>query len=216
MGDEGLEEVAAASEAEGLDIDVTNSTTLQESLSRLEAECNDPMILQTITALLTTPMKNAEYIAAGCVPEEEWRHFALNIPYYTHFTSPIRRYADVQVHRILLATIEGKVSKYYLSENDIHAAAKHCNERNMSSKKAQERADRVFLAIYLKKRPMMSEIATVTSMGKESFTVLVLSTGVTQRVNIPRDHPLVKFQYFAGERRIHLVPLAGHACDWTR
>jgi exoribonuclease R len=37
-------------------------------------------------------MRPAAYLAAGSVEGgEHWRHFALNIPYYTHFTSPIRR-----------------------------------------------------------------------------------------------------------------------------
>jgi len=61
----------------------------------------------------------------------------------------------------------------------------------------------------------MSEIAIVTSMGKETFTVLVPSIGVTQKVNIPRDHPRVKFTHIEAEKRTRLVPLEGHVCDWT-
>jgi DIS3-like exonuclease 2 len=37
--------------------------------------------------------------------EEEFSHYALNVPLYTHFTSPIRRYADVMVHRLLCVSL---------------------------------------------------------------------------------------------------------------
>lgn len=42
--------------------------------------------------LCTHPMRPAEYLAAGSVDCVHWRHYALNIPTYTHFTSPIRRW----------------------------------------------------------------------------------------------------------------------------
>lgn len=57
--------------------------------------------------LLTHPMQNALYFSTGDpeLDEEAWMHFALSVPYYTHFTSPIRRYADVVVHRLLDAAL---------------------------------------------------------------------------------------------------------------
>lgn len=92
--------------------------------------------------MATIPMQNAEYVAAGEAPS--WRHYALNIPIYTHFTSPIRRYADVMVHRILTATLEGKhaIERTY----DVYIVAQtaaHCNTKRLAAKMAQERSDEV-------------------------------------------------------------------------
>lgn len=49
-------------------------------------------------------MRPAEYFAIGASTDPaSWRHYALAMDYYTHFTSPIRRYADIIVHRVLQA-----------------------------------------------------------------------------------------------------------------
>lgn len=64
--------------------------------------------MMVITSLCAQSMMRANYICAGNTEEkEQLRHYALNVPLYTHFTSPIRRYADCIVHRLLVATLTG-------------------------------------------------------------------------------------------------------------
>jgi len=155
----GMQQVVDVSrESYGFEIDTTNSNSLQSSLSRLSRECNDPLVVQCVTESLMTPMRPAEYIAAGELDAVEWQHFALNIPYYTHFTSPIRRYPDVIVHRLLQATLDDNVDDYPLNQNEINTQAGHCNDMRMNAKKAQERSDRVFLSLYLKENPIKSTL----------------------------------------------------------
>lgn len=48
----------------------------------------------------------ALYFCSGVLQDQaQFQHYALNVPLYTHFTSPIRRFADVMVHRLLAAAL---------------------------------------------------------------------------------------------------------------
>lgn len=60
-------------------------------------------------AMKILTFQRAEYKCASTVSSfNDLKHYALNAPLYTHFTSPIRRYPDCIVHRLLRATIENK------------------------------------------------------------------------------------------------------------
>lgn len=54
-------------------------------------------VLQVLSHLLMTSMQLAVYFCAGSLETKNYTHYALNVPCYTHFTSPIRRYADILV-----------------------------------------------------------------------------------------------------------------------
>ena len=50
-------------------------------------------------------MQQARYFCSGSVSPSDYHHYGLAAPIYTHFTSPIRRYSDQMVHRLLAAVI---------------------------------------------------------------------------------------------------------------
>ncbi|CAO3652055.1 unnamed protein product [Cunninghamella echinulata] len=88
-----------------IDLDISTSKALADSLDKAIVP-NDPYFNNLVRILTTRCMMQAQYFCSGTEPESEFRHYGLATPIYTHFTSPIRRYADVIVHRLLQATID--------------------------------------------------------------------------------------------------------------
>lgn len=87
------------------ELNCDSNKELADSLDKAVIE-NHPYFNRLLRILTTRCMTQAVYFPAGEVTPELFYHYGLAAAIYTHFTSPIRRYADDMVHR-LLAAAEG-------------------------------------------------------------------------------------------------------------
>ncbi|KAJ8525705.1 hypothetical protein ON010_g15409 [Phytophthora cinnamomi] len=175
-------------------VDGRSTKQLTESLERLRQDRGETTYA-IAQALIIKPMKPAEYMVAGNgASSESWRHYALNIPYYTHFTSPIRRYADVVVHRLLQESVVGADSPASENEDsdsrimEFTSVAQNCNDKKMTSKNAEKECDKVFLCAYVQNLGDVEVTGVVLSMGQKSFTVYILELGLEQRLFLQELH----------------------------
>lgn len=79
-------------------------------------------------------MNQAVYFCMSTVDMADIGHYGLAMPKYTHFTSPIRRYADVLVHRLLAASID--IQSLSNDMVDKFKMAKQCDQMNRKNRMA--------------------------------------------------------------------------------
>lgn len=103
--EEMLQPLVKAAKSWGYDVDITSGKALSDSLD-LIVDANNPMFNKVMRMLTTRCMTQAKYVSSGEINSlKQLHHFGLAMNTYTHFTSPIRRYADVLVHRLLATSL---------------------------------------------------------------------------------------------------------------
>ncbi|EGR29265.1 rnb family protein, putative, partial [Ichthyophthirius multifiliis] len=89
-------------------------------------------------------LEPAQYFIANLLEKDQWKHFALNFDVYTHFTSPIRRYPDLIVHRVLeQVLLHEKEAKNYVNRQNIVNILQDCNIKKYKAKKVSEGCQKV-------------------------------------------------------------------------
>lgn len=133
---------------------------LQDILDKVKGKKEETVV----STLLLRSMMQAKY-SPECVG-----HFGLAAKYYCHFTSPIRRYPDLQIHRIIKEQLNGKIDEKRIAKlsNIVEIASKQSSEMERLAQEAEREVDDLKKAEYMQERigeEFSAIISSVTSFG---------------------------------------------------
>jgi len=162
--------------AVGVNLDISSSKALADSLDR--AVGNDPYFNKLIRILATRCMTQAVYFCSGELTLPEFHHYGLAAPLYTHFTSPIRRYADVIVHRLLSAALGlSNLPPQLRDRPTLTSVSDNLNYRHRNAQMAGRASVELHTVIFFKKRPTDAE-ARIVKIRSNGFIVFVPKFGI--------------------------------------
>ena len=143
----------------GYNLDISSRKRMSESLNKILKKIKGKKEQSLIESLAIRSMSKAEYTTKNI------GHYGLAFDYYSHFTSPIRRYPDVIVHRLL----EQYLNKEKPSGHEIYnSACDHCTQREILATKAERDSIKFMQIKYMqdkKNKKFNGVISGITDWG---------------------------------------------------
>ena len=184
-----LAELSEKLEALGGNISFETSKALSSSLKSLSRP-NDPLFSNVVRMQVTRCMNQAVYFCSSEYDESDYHHYGLAAPVYTHFTSPIRRYADILVHRLLAAALD--VASLPELMTDRREMAKICQRMNIRHRMAQfagMTSTSLHTYLYFKHQPGVSiEQAVVTDFVPSGIAVFIPRYGLEGEIECSPEY----------------------------
>ncbi|PSK37487.1 Virulence protein SSD1 [Elsinoe australis] len=188
----------------GYEVDTSSSGALQNTLFGIQ----DSDLRKGMETLLIKSMNRAKYYVPGKVPQDQWQHYILNSPLYTHFTNPTRRYADIIVHRQLEHVLSNNGSDFAEDVETLHKTVDACNTKKDSAHAAQEQSVHIesCRAMDRKSRELGGDLIAegiVLCVYESAFDVLIPEYGFEKRVHCDQL-PLKKAEFDKNKRLLEL------------
>lgn len=168
--------LSKAAKSKGLAIHTDSAKALADSLDVAKVD-GFPYFNTLLRVLATRCMMQAVYFCSGM--DSDFHHYGLASPIYTHFTSPIRRYSDIVVHRLLAVAIGADGT--YPDLTDKHKLSALCINLNYRHKMAQyaQRASVAFhTQLFFKSRGLLNEEGFILFVRKNAIIVLIPKFGL--------------------------------------
>lgn len=124
----------------GYDIKTSNPVEITNTLNQLLIDVKGTPEENIISNLVVRTMQKAYYTS------EDKGHYGLGFEHYAHFTSPIRRYPDVMVHRMLNRFLEDKTTT---NKNKLEGRCVHLSERERKAQKASRDSIKYMQCLYM-------------------------------------------------------------------
>ena len=169
----------------GYQIRISREEVRPFELQKLLEDVKDAPEEALISRLVLRSMKQARYTT------EPIGHFGLACQYYCHFTSPIRRYPDLQIHRIIKDQLRGRMNQQRMQhyEEILSEVAKHSSEMERRADEAERETEKMKKVEYMEAHIGETFDGVVSGVTKWGIYVELPDTieGMIRLSDIPGD-----------------------------
>ncbi len=170
----------------GHSMHIANNEVRPKEIQKLLAKVEGTSEEMLISRLALRSMKQAKYTP------ENTGHFGLAAQYYCHFTSPIRRYPDLQIHRIIKDHLRGRMNEDKMKHYDsiLTEVAKKSSERERLAEEAERETIKLKKVEYMEAHLGEEFEGVISSVTKWGIYVELPNTieGLIHVTNMKDDH----------------------------